>query len=185
VDFEHQLATIQREHTVQGSTYTTYNMAPVFQNPDDAVPVAWAAAKNVHLDSGFQARLSDAVHGGLSGVIVTTKKEDSSMCKGLVCATEKEQKGFDELKHAFIKNLKASGPAADTHLQYLPTVELTSLTNPEGKIRHFIYAVVLYLITLFGLIVMQLDYIKEARSRPSVGPSTETRYEALSAASSQ
>lgn len=190
VDFDHQLTTIQRENEVQGSTYTTYNMAPVYQDPDDKVPVAWAVAKNEHLDSGFQARLPVHAGDGLCGIMVNTQPADR-MCKGLYCASEQDQRSFSELKHAFVKHFNAEGSrhshgeqdtdskesAFDVHA--LPTVELTNLANPEGKIRHFVYSVFLYVVTLLGLIGMQLDYAKEARSRPPSGASVETRYEAL------
>lgn len=165
VDMGKQVSTIKRDGVVE-SFYTTYHMAPVYSEArsKEKVPVALAVSKNDDL-------IDEPCDYGLCGILTPLKL--SEVCTGLSCVTPADKLVYSELRHAMGQRLEDKSAFDES----IPIIELTVPTNPMGKLRHFVMGATLYLLTLGGLIAIQVDYFYEAKYRPPIGP--ETRYEAL------
>lgn len=134
LDAEHE-GTVLLRHGWKRDAVEVYRMAPVYLH-EDALPVAWAVAKDRPLSGSSCGR-------GLCGLFLRPQEEEAVLL-GQLAKELSQTLGFSKEK--------------DFHLQSIPLVALTDPSNPFGSKQMLSWAAVFYFLALLTLLAFQLEF---------------------------
>eukprot|EP00435_Cladocopium_sp_Y103_P059131 s1150_g21.t1 len=142
LDAEHE-GTVLLRHGWTRDAVEVYRMAPVYLH-EDALPVAWAVAKDGCLDGLRHQEERASVPTGFRGTARRLLWERFGL---------HSQAPSEELSHTL-----GFSKEKDFHLQSMPLVALTDPSNPFGSKQMLTWAAVFYFLALLTLLAFQLEF---------------------------